>query len=81
MLDDTEAFVVPEGHYFVMGDNRSNSLDSRVAPASGGVGFLPAENLIGRADIRHFSVDTRVNWWDPSNWFRALRLDRIGLIA
>ena len=80
-LDDTEPFVVPAGHYFVMGDNRSNSLDSRVSPAHGGVGFLPAENLIGRADVRHFSLDTRVNWWHPANWFRALRLDRIGLIA
>lgn len=79
-LDETAEFVVPAGRYFVMGDNRSNSLDSRVSPARGGVGFLPAENLIGRVDIRHFSIDTRLDWWEPANWLRALRFERIGRI-
>ena len=45
--DDTPVFVVPAHHYFMMGDNRDNSLDSRVAAAEGGVGFVPEENLVG----------------------------------
>lgn len=53
--DNTGVFTVPEGNYFVMGDNRDNSLDSRFEPAVGGVGFVPAENLIGRADRIIFS--------------------------
>jgi signal peptidase I len=53
--DNTGVFTVPEGNYFVMGDNRDNSLDSRFDPAVGGVGFVPAENLIGRADRIIFS--------------------------
>ena len=47
--DDTGTYVVPEGHYFMMGDNRDNSLDSRWPPAAYGVGFVPAENLVGQA--------------------------------
>ncbi len=54
-LDDTPVFTVPEGQYFFMGDNRDNSTDSRVPPALGGVGFVPFENLIGRADRVMFS--------------------------
>lgn len=54
-LDNTDVFTVPEGQYFFMGDNRDNSQDSRVAQAIGGVGFVPAENLIGRADRVMFS--------------------------
>ena len=50
-LDNAGPFDVPEGHYFMMGDNRDNSIDSRVPRWQGGVGFMPAQNLIGRADI------------------------------
>lgn len=54
-LDDTPVYTVPEGHYFFMGDNRDNSTDSRVSQAASGVGFVPFENLIGRADRVIFS--------------------------
>jgi signal peptidase I len=53
--DNTDVFTVPEGNFFVMGDNRDNSTDSRFAQNAGGVGFLPAEYLIGRADRIVFS--------------------------
>lgn len=53
--DNTPVYTVPEGHYFFMGDNRDNSTDSRVAQTAGGVGFVPYENLIGRADRVMFS--------------------------
>lgn len=53
--DNTDVFTVPAGHYFFMGDNRDNSQDSRYGQAVGGVGFVPAENLIGRADRIVFS--------------------------
>ncbi|MEI7668982.1 MAG: signal peptidase I, partial [Pseudomonadota bacterium] len=50
--ENTEVYTVPEKHYFMMGDNRDNSRDSRFANP---VGFVPFENLIGRADIIFFS--------------------------
>lgn len=53
--DHTPVYVVPEGHFFFMGDNRDNSADSRLPQAAGGVGFVPYENLIGRADRIMFS--------------------------
>lgn len=54
-LDNTPVFTVPEGQFFFMGDNRDNSTDSRVRQVRGGVGFVPYEDLIGRADRIVFS--------------------------
>ena len=53
--DNTPVYEVPEGHYFFMGDNRDNSSDSRVPTIANGVGFVPFENLVGRADRVIFS--------------------------
>ncbi len=80
-LDDTPVYTVPAGHYFMMGDNRSNSLDSRVPAWMGGVDFVPAENLVGRVDIRHFSLDFGIRLGDPASWLKAIRFDRIGWVG
>ena len=73
-LDNTQAYKVPDGHYFMMGDNRDNSQDSRVLSA---VGFVPAENLIGRADILFFSTNGSARLWEPWKWWGATRFERI----
>ena len=75
-LDDTPVFTVPDGHYFMMGDNRDNSLDSRVAASDGGVGFVPAENLVARVDRLLISRDPDVGWFDVGQWAHAFRLGR-----
>jgi signal peptidase I len=75
--DDTQVFVVPARHYFMMGDNRDNSLDSRIPPAEGGVGFVPEENLVARADRLLFSHDPSVGWLDVADWPHAFRLARL----
>ena len=66
MFDDTPQFVVPQGQYFFMGDNRDNSRDSREPRASGGVGFVPFENLVGRAEVIAVSADGP--FWQVWNW-------------
>jgi signal peptidase I len=76
--DDFAPTVVPEGHLFLMGDNRDDSLDSRFAPVEGGIGFVPRENLVGRALITFWSTDGGANYVLPWTWFSALRIDRIG---
>lgn len=69
--DNTREFVVPPGSYFAMGDNRDDSNDSR------GWGFVPAENLIGRADMLFFSTDGTAGWLEPWRWIQATRFGRI----
>ena len=76
--DDTPLLTVPAGHYFMMGDNRDDSEDSRFPLSVGGVGFLPADKLIGRAEIIFFSTDGSASWARPWSWFTATRWDRIG---
>jgi signal peptidase I len=70
--DNTEEFVVPAGHYFMMGDNRDNSLDSRFQ-----VGFVPYENLVGRAEIIFFSFDVNTRLWEIWKVPFSIRWDRL----
>ena len=74
-LDDTRVFVVPANCIFAMGDNRDNSLDSRVAAADGGVGYVPAENLMARADVMLGSYDY-LNAHSVRSWLSQIRLSR-----
>ncbi|TCD14232.1 signal peptidase I [Oricola cellulosilytica] len=69
--DNTREFTVPEGHYFMMGDNRDNSNDSRF-----GVGFVPLENFVGRANIVFFSIAGGASPLEIWRWPTELRLDR-----
>ena len=77
--DNTQPVIVPEGHLFLMGDNRDNSMDSRFpAIEGGGIGIVPQANLVGRATIMMFSTDGGANWFLPWTWFTAARWNRIG---
>lgn len=78
MADNYPAHIVPEGHYFMMGDNRDNSADSRFTLAEGGVGDVPAENLVGRAAVLFFSLDGSAHWWEVWRWPQSIRVSRIG---
>ena len=73
--DNTDPVIVPEGHLFLMGDNRDNSEDSRFDPLVGGLGMLPIENLVGRAEFITFSLDGSTDW-NPLTWFKAVRHGR-----
>lgn len=76
LLDDTPVFEIPTGYYFMMGDNRDNSVDSRVDPSQSGVGLVPAENLIGKAEIILFSWNEGASLRNPVSWFTKVRLSR-----
>ena len=76
-FDNVGPYTVPADHYFMMGDNRDNSTDSR---AQWGVGYVPFENLIGRAEIIFFSAKVdepdALNWWSPWTWPFDIRWSR-----
>lgn len=71
-FDNTGVFEVPKGHYFMMGDNRDNSADSRAD-----VGFVPLENFVGRAEVLFFSTDGSADLWQVWKWPFAIRWSRL----
>ncbi|MBC7952671.1 MAG: signal peptidase I [Rhodospirillaceae bacterium] len=74
IADNTPEYVVPAGHYFMMGDNRDNSADSRFLDD---VGYVPAENLVGRAEVLFFSADGSAALWEVWRWPWAIRYSRL----
>jgi len=75
-LDNTPEVTVPPGRLFVMGDNRDNSADSRVPLRDGGVGMLPMNDLVGRADAVVASWDLGIRNQPVSTWLSGFRLAR-----
>jgi signal peptidase I len=73
LYDNTRVYEVPPGHVFAMGDNRDNSQDSRAET----VGFIPLENLVGRAEVLFFSVNGSAHFWEPWKWPWAIRYERL----
>jgi signal peptidase I len=72
-FDNTAVFRVPEGHFFMMGDNRDNSLDSR----DRSVGYVPFENFVGRAEIIFFSIEDGASAWRVWEWPATVRWGRL----
>ncbi|WDR06104.1 signal peptidase I [Devosia rhodophyticola] len=73
-LDNTQEYVVPAGHFFMMGDNRDRSADSRVLSA---VGFVPETNLVAKAEARFFSIKDNIPPWQIWQWPANVRWDRM----
>jgi len=73
-LDNTQVYEVPAGNYFMMGDNRDNSQDSRVLSA---VGYVPLENMVGRAQIIFFSIGEGEYAWQIWRWPWTVRWNRL----
>ena len=77
--DDYPRRIIPNGHVFLMGDNRDHSADSRFPLAEQGLGGpVPWENIGGRAEFVTFSLDGSSSYWNPISWFTALRGGRAG---
>jgi signal peptidase I len=72
--DNTEVYKVPENHFFMMGDNRDNSTDSRFLSE---VGYVPFENLVGRAEIIFFSIREDSSFWEIWRWPGSVRWSRM----
>jgi signal peptidase I len=75
-LDNTQVFVVPEGHYFMMGDNRDNSADSRA-----NMGYVPFENFVGKVEFLFFSTYGKARLWEIWKWPADIRYERIGWVV
>jgi signal peptidase I len=73
-LDNTQEYIVPDGQFFMMGDNRDRSQDSRVLSS---VGFVPFDNLVGKAEVRFFSIKDNINPWFVWMWPGNVRWDRM----
>jgi signal peptidase I len=72
LYDNTREYVVPPGHYFMMGDNRDNSADSRAD-----VGFVPLENFVGRAEFTFYSFEDSTSAWEIWKWPTSIRWGRL----
>jgi signal peptidase I len=77
-LDNTQEYLVPPGHYFMMGDNRDDSNDSRMLSA---VGYVPFENLVGKAQIIFFSIGDGKPAWHIWSWPWSVRWSRLFTIV
>lgn len=72
VVDNTPLFTIPEGHYFMMGDNRDNSNDSRQI-----IGMVPLDNIEGKARFLFYSHDDTARWYNPISWITSIRWKRL----